>query len=477
MRWRTIGLVSLLTLILLCCAGVVADRAYLEPYRRRHRLVAEIEALNGTAVGGRVSTDWMEKLLGEEYFIEVNYINLGNAPIDDTWLVRLKEAPTLRFLDLHGTKVGDAGLVHVAGVLPLQELRLDGTAVTDAGLASVRHLTKLKTLRLGQTAVTDKGLAQLQGLSQLNWLELQGCQISDAGVSHLAGLQNLEMLDLTDTGVTDACMAQLASLKRLSNLFLENTDVTEAALMHLRQLPSLRVVGVSGTQILPAVLWHALPGLESPLAISLDDPTEIHVENMAIGKVTEYLEERHRVDFCFDTRRLPMGVGRDTPVTLNVRNKPLSAALREVLQPHGLTFVPGREVFWITGAENRVEELPRLVLGSGEKLSRKLSTALNDRVEIEYKDQSLSLVRQDFSTNHGIEIFLDKDIPLIKNWSRVNCSFRSVAAATALELILHELDMHGVIEKKILYTSISDPGQASSNGSSNLRPRDLCFIS
>src|SRR5690349_19632637 len=63
---------------------------------------------------------------------------LRGTPINDTWLARLKESPTLSFLDLISTKISDAGLKHLMGLKNLRRLDLSFTKVTRRGVEKLQ---------------------------------------------------------------------------------------------------------------------------------------------------------------------------------------------------------------------------------------------------------------------------------------------------------------------------------------------------
>ena len=77
-------------------------------------------------------------------------INLGNTPVTDAWLDRLKGLATLRSLDLSGTNVTDAGIERLKGLglTNLEKLLLYSMGVTDAGLAHLKGFRKLRNLNI-----------------------------------------------------------------------------------------------------------------------------------------------------------------------------------------------------------------------------------------------------------------------------------------------------------------------------------------
>ena len=110
---------------------------------------------------------WLQGVLGADFYRSVQAAFLSQAPITDATLEKLQ------------------------GLSQLRILWLDGTPLTDAGLRHVGRLAKLEGLRLSETPVTDAGLDHLRGLSELKWLSLVGTKVTAAGVAKLqAALPN-----------------------------------------------------------------------------------------------------------------------------------------------------------------------------------------------------------------------------------------------------------------------------------------------
>jgi hypothetical protein len=92
--------------------------------------------------------------------------------------------PVVR-VSFSGKPVGDAALVRLKNLPQLRTLELGSTRITDAGLTNLKGLTSLQTLDLSRTGVSDAGLAALKGLNQLQRLVLTGTQVTNAGVQDL----------------------------------------------------------------------------------------------------------------------------------------------------------------------------------------------------------------------------------------------------------------------------------------------------
>ncbi|MFO0947359.1 MAG: hypothetical protein U1D30_15720 [Planctomycetota bacterium] len=73
---------------------------------------------------------------------------------------------------------------NVAGK-PLVSVDLSNTKITDDGLAILREATSVKWLNLARTEVTDACVEHLVGLVELNRLVVSTTRITSAGISQL----------------------------------------------------------------------------------------------------------------------------------------------------------------------------------------------------------------------------------------------------------------------------------------------------
>ncbi|HEV2968530.1 MAG TPA: hypothetical protein VGY55_00995 [Pirellulales bacterium] len=144
----------------------------LEQKRRETEIVAAIAKLGGVVEydyqrsppGKPFGPDWLRRLLGENFFNDVVFVDFQRVPIKvgDADLASVQELTTLKVLWLNGDKITDAGLDHVKGLIRLESLGLGGTMITDAGLLKLKGLTKLQDLSLGGTSVSFDGEVELQ---------------------------------------------------------------------------------------------------------------------------------------------------------------------------------------------------------------------------------------------------------------------------------------------------------------------------
>jgi len=83
--------------------------------------------------------EWLQKLLGREFFAVVGFVAFGDQGITDDCVEHLKGLPQLQGLYLNSTLVTDAGLEHLKGLTELQCLYLIGTKVTDEGVKKLQQ--------------------------------------------------------------------------------------------------------------------------------------------------------------------------------------------------------------------------------------------------------------------------------------------------------------------------------------------------
>ena len=137
------------------------------------------------AYGAPQGPGWLRKLMGDEWFIEVEHANCGSGTTDAELERLVEEWPRLRKLWLFETKITDAGLDHLKGLTQLQDLELHKARITDAGLKQLKGLTQLRELELYGTKITDAGLVHLRGLTNLRYLGLTGTQVTYPAVERL----------------------------------------------------------------------------------------------------------------------------------------------------------------------------------------------------------------------------------------------------------------------------------------------------
>jgi Leucine-rich repeat (LRR) protein len=188
---------TLLVLVVLASIGMSWLAVRMQRVRRQREAVAAIKK-----VGGCIQYDyeskgnwirnpvlpgpiWARRLLGDDFFINVIWVNLCNTRITDAVMECVEGLGEIQELDLSSTRITDAGIEHLKRSTQLQYLFLADCKITDAGLRHLKGLTRLKLLSLDDTKVTDAGLEHLQGLTQLQELDLYGTQVTNEGIRRL----------------------------------------------------------------------------------------------------------------------------------------------------------------------------------------------------------------------------------------------------------------------------------------------------
>jgi len=178
----------------------------------------------------------------------------------------LRQAATLRKLNLFDTDATDDDLEQLVGLRTLEELTLVGCAeVTNDGVRNLTAFDKLRVLYLGGPNISDDAIKSVGELKSLVELHLNGPNFGDDGLAHLTELSGLAVLDLQGTQVTDAGLPHLARMTHVERLNLIGTAITEAGLVHITKLDKLRQLQLSGPEMRDAGLSHLdrLTGLQS----------------------------------------------------------------------------------------------------------------------------------------------------------------------------------------------------------------------
>jgi len=229
----------------------------------------------------RPSRSWAKRVLGEDFFEDVQIVILANADAADDCLVNLPSLRFVRDLDLRGTRLTDADLNHVKRLTALEALDLSSTGVTDAGLGKLASLKRLRVLCLRNTRITDAGMWHARQFADL-W-QLQLCDdtlITDAGLDNVGKLR-LRVLRLDGTGVTDAGLELLGKVPTIEELGLSKTRVDGSGFSFLVRLACLRTLDLSSTKVSDTTVANltAFAGLRE-LALENTVVTDIGIEHL-----------------------------------------------------------------------------------------------------------------------------------------------------------------------------------------------------
>jgi hypothetical protein len=256
--WLRYSLKALLCCVTIACVwlGVWAGKA--------HQQRAAVRAIR--ELGGRVTYDhqdqsgipweaktmpsenWLEGLLGVDFFHPVTMVALRNVPLKDADLAWLQGLDDLEYLMIDQTKITDDGLKYLWHLNALKDLHLSGSQISGAGLAYLAPVKSLEGLFLsGCPQITDSNMEYLGQLANLRQLSLEDTSVSDRGVQEIANLHNLECLYLSRTQFTDEGIKHLTGLKKLFWLRISKGQLTDAGKAELqkafeqREFPKLRI--------------------------------------------------------------------------------------------------------------------------------------------------------------------------------------------------------------------------------------------
>jgi hypothetical protein len=159
-RWFQFSLQALMIFTLVCAVASAWLGRKIERKRRERETIREIISLgkrvcydyqaeedpSGPAwrnFGEPPGPSWVRKLLGENFFSEVEVIFFDvrtNPALNDAELEKLQDFSELRSLRAPGIKVTDAGLVNLKRMSKLRYLDLSRTSVTDAGVNDLKKV-------------------------------------------------------------------------------------------------------------------------------------------------------------------------------------------------------------------------------------------------------------------------------------------------------------------------------------------------
>ncbi len=247
-RWLQFSLRTFLIVLTLLAMGLgyVSFRA-----REQREAVARINEL-----GGHIQYDyqrgsnpkpsppgwpWLRRLVGDEYFQDVAFVNLGNTKVSDADLRLISKLRRTKILTLDGTNISDEGLASIRGMSELQSLGLMKTKVTTEGIRRMRPPRTGSTVRLAETSIGDDALPNL---SSCGFLILDGTAITSQGVQKLAESKTLIDFSIQRTAVDDAAVPSLVKIKTLTWLLVWDTKISGEGLFRLRNaLPNCHVDG------------------------------------------------------------------------------------------------------------------------------------------------------------------------------------------------------------------------------------------
>jgi uncharacterized membrane protein YgcG len=106
---------------------------------------------------------------------------------------------------------------------------------------------------------------------------------------------------------------------------------------------------------------------EEKIRRSLDKPTNVEWQDLALEDCITYLHEFHQINILLDRRKLTdEGIALDQPITLRLQGVSLRSVMKLLLEPVQLTYVIENEVMKITTSASAAEKLSNRVYPVGD---------------------------------------------------------------------------------------------------------------
>lgn len=210
-RWFRFSMRTLLIVMTLLCVGIGWK---MNQVRNLRRAVAEAQRLGATisyfheldattSPAEPPGPKWLRRIFGDDFFEEVDQIQIYNDQANDDTLALIAKLPRIRSLIVRSNAFTDKGLASLAGASELETLELTSANVTASGYANLKGLRKLMSISFRKNpTVEDSWLTEIAKLTQVHYLYLTCPQFTDAGLVHLQTASGLRELDLRGSGVT-----------------------------------------------------------------------------------------------------------------------------------------------------------------------------------------------------------------------------------------------------------------------------------
>jgi Leucine-rich repeat (LRR) protein len=220
----------------------------------------------------------------------IQYLDLGDNPIDDKALQWLDKADQLQKLLLPQTQVSGGLLRRIPHPEALLSLDLEATTLrSDEVCALLSLATSLRSVNLGKTNVGDRVALAVFALPMVTSIQLHSTKLTDAGLGGLEAHVALQRLFLSDTSVTDAIAPKLANLPGLVSLALRGTAISDLTVTQIKKMTTLELLDLGQVQPEPET-WIGLHALVELRQLYVDRST---VDGFAELALLHNLESLH----------------------------------------------------------------------------------------------------------------------------------------------------------------------------------------
>lgn len=118
------------------------------------------------------------------------------------------------------------------------------------------------------------------------------------------------------------------------------------------------------------LFYPVLTEREEKIQSALQRRTQVNFPEIPLAEVINYFRELHDVPILIQTKDLTdVGITRDEPITLDIKDLSFKNALLQILDPLDLTFVVEREMILITSKDKAAEMLKTRVYPVGDLCS------------------------------------------------------------------------------------------------------------
>jgi hypothetical protein len=191
-RWLRFSLRTLFVLLTVAgiALGYVAWRVNV--VRNQRQVLAEIQKLNASISFVHNVTPprlppgppWLRRILGEDFFYEVDQIAIFNDRATDDTLARIASLSRCDSLIVRSNQITDVGMKHLLRIRKMRSLEIESPRVTVAGFERLRDFP-VEALHLRGANVDDTWMPQIARLRHVLYLSIRRTNVTDAGLAEL----------------------------------------------------------------------------------------------------------------------------------------------------------------------------------------------------------------------------------------------------------------------------------------------------